>query len=205
MYSITSVSSGSVSDECPNQWFPTGAIYASQGYLQTWKLKLSTTKTVSAAFHLNKKEAKHELKVNFNNKTLAFPSDPSLSTNRSRKFFWHRGAKKLGGTMVRVPIFQMAPVPNIFKLWHRCHFLNGTGVGANFSNGTGAKHFQSLAPVACFEWHLCHTFTKLVPVPIMCMAPVPQLFKLGTSASLSNGTRFFETEDACADAKSNSF
>jgi len=26
-------------------------------YLQTWKLKLSTTKTVSAAFHLNKKEA----------------------------------------------------------------------------------------------------------------------------------------------------
>jgi len=29
-------------------------------YLQTWKLKLSTTKTVSAAFHLNK-EAKHEL------------------------------------------------------------------------------------------------------------------------------------------------
>jgi len=81
MYSITSVSSGSVSDECPNQWFPTGAIYASQGYLQTWKLKLSTTKTVSAAFHLNKKEAKHELKVNFNNKTLAFPSDPSLSTS----------------------------------------------------------------------------------------------------------------------------
>ena len=27
-------------------------------YLQTWKLKLSTTKTVSAAFHLNNKEAK---------------------------------------------------------------------------------------------------------------------------------------------------
>jgi len=29
-------------------------------YLQTWKLKLSTTKTVSAAFHLNNKEAKRE-------------------------------------------------------------------------------------------------------------------------------------------------
>jgi len=26
-------------------------------YLQTWKLKFSTTKTVSAAFHLNDKEA----------------------------------------------------------------------------------------------------------------------------------------------------
>ena len=32
-------------------------------YLQTWKLKLSTTKTMSAAFHLNNKEAKRELKV----------------------------------------------------------------------------------------------------------------------------------------------
>jgi len=29
-------------------------------YFQTWKLKLSTTKTVSAVFHLNHKEAKCE-------------------------------------------------------------------------------------------------------------------------------------------------
>jgi len=45
-------------------------------YLQTWKLKLSTTKTVSAVFHLNKKEVKRELKVNFNNETLPFCSEP---------------------------------------------------------------------------------------------------------------------------------
>jgi len=45
-------------------------------YLRTWKLKLSTTKTVSAVFHLNNKEAKPELKVNFNNKTLLFCSEP---------------------------------------------------------------------------------------------------------------------------------
>jgi len=32
--------------------------------LQTWKLKLSTTKKVSAVFHLNNKEATHEMKVN---------------------------------------------------------------------------------------------------------------------------------------------
>ena len=32
-------------------------------YLQTWKLKLSHTKTVTAAFHLNNREAKRELKV----------------------------------------------------------------------------------------------------------------------------------------------
>jgi len=45
-------------------------------YLQTWKLKLSPTKTVSAVFHLNTKEAKRELKVNFNNETLSFCSEP---------------------------------------------------------------------------------------------------------------------------------
>ena len=45
-------------------------------YLQVWKLKLSTTKTMSAAFHLNNKEAKCELKVNFNNETLPFCSEP---------------------------------------------------------------------------------------------------------------------------------
>ena len=41
----------------------------------TWKLKLSTTKTVSAVFRLNK-EAKPELKVNHNNKNLPFWSEP---------------------------------------------------------------------------------------------------------------------------------
>jgi len=44
-------------------------------YLQTWKLMLSTTKTVSAAFHLNNKEAKRELKVKYNNETLPFFSE----------------------------------------------------------------------------------------------------------------------------------
>ena len=44
-------------------------------YLQTWKPKLSTTKTVSAVFHLNNKEAKRELKVKFNNETLPFCSE----------------------------------------------------------------------------------------------------------------------------------
>jgi len=47
-------------------------------YLQTWKLKLSTTKTVSAAFHLNNKEAKRELKVKYNNETLPFCSEPKI-------------------------------------------------------------------------------------------------------------------------------
>jgi len=45
-------------------------------YPQTWKLKLSTTKTVSSVFHLNNEEAKRELKVNINNETLPFCSEP---------------------------------------------------------------------------------------------------------------------------------
>jgi len=36
-------------------------------YLQIWKLKLSTTKTVSAVFHLNNNDTKRELKVKLNN------------------------------------------------------------------------------------------------------------------------------------------
>jgi len=43
-------------------------------YLQTWKLKLSTTTGVSAVFHLNNKEAKRELKVKYN-ETLQFCSE----------------------------------------------------------------------------------------------------------------------------------
>jgi len=45
-------------------------------YLQTWKLKLSTTKKVSAVFHFNSKEAKHELKVDHKDETLLFCSEP---------------------------------------------------------------------------------------------------------------------------------
>ena len=45
-------------------------------YLQTRKLTLSTPKKESATLHLNKKEAKRELKVKYNNETLPFCSEP---------------------------------------------------------------------------------------------------------------------------------
>jgi len=63
-------------------------------YLQTWKLKLSTTKTVSAAFHLNNKEAKGELKVNFNNET--FCSEPKyLGVTMDRSLTYRRHLESL--------------------------------------------------------------------------------------------------------------
>jgi len=59
-------------------------------YLQTWKLKLSTMKTMSAVFHLNK-EAKRELKVNFNNETLPFCSEPKyLGVTLDRSLTYRR-------------------------------------------------------------------------------------------------------------------
>jgi len=65
-------------------------------HLQTWKLKLSFTKTVSAVFHLNNKEAKRELKVNFNNETLPFCSEPKyLGVTLDRSLTYHRHLEPL--------------------------------------------------------------------------------------------------------------
>ena len=61
-------------------------------YLQTWRLKLSHTKTVTAAFHLNSREAKHELKAYNNGKLLPFCSTPTylgVKLDRSLIFCHH--------------------------------------------------------------------------------------------------------------------
>jgi len=48
-------------------------------YLQAWKPKICTTQTVSAVFHLNNKEAKRELKDNFNKKSCPYVPRPNTS------------------------------------------------------------------------------------------------------------------------------
>ena len=61
-------------------------------YLQTWRLKLSHTKTVTAAFHLNNREAKRELKVYNNGRLLPFCPTPTylgLKLERSHTFRYH--------------------------------------------------------------------------------------------------------------------
>ena len=61
-------------------------------YLQTCRLKLSHTKTVTAAFHLNNREAKRELKVYNNGRLLPFcPTPTYLGVNLDRSLtFRHR-------------------------------------------------------------------------------------------------------------------
>jgi len=64
-------------------------------YIQTWKLKLRTTKTVSAALHLDT-EAKREMKVNFNNETLPFSSEPKyLGVTLDRSLTYRRHLESL--------------------------------------------------------------------------------------------------------------
>jgi len=64
-------------------------------YIETWKLKLCTTKTVSAVFHLND-EAKGELTVNHNNKTLPFSSEPKyLGVTLDRSLTYRRHLESL--------------------------------------------------------------------------------------------------------------
>ena len=52
-------------------------MYTLSTYLQTWRLKLSHTKTVTAAFHLNNREVKRELKVYNNGRLLPFCPTPT--------------------------------------------------------------------------------------------------------------------------------
>ena len=61
-------------------------------YLQTWRLKLSHTKTVTAAFHLNNRKAKRELKVYNNDRLLPFCPTPTylgVKLERSLTFRHH--------------------------------------------------------------------------------------------------------------------
>ena len=61
-------------------------------YLQTWRLKFSHTKTVTAAFHLNNREAKRELKVYNNGRLLPFCPTPTylgVKLDRSLTFRHH--------------------------------------------------------------------------------------------------------------------
>ena len=67
-------------------------MFTLSAYLQTWRLKLSHTKTVTAAFHLNNREAKRELKAYNNGRLLPFCPTPTylgVKLDRSLTFRHH--------------------------------------------------------------------------------------------------------------------
>ena len=97
-------------------------------YLQTWRLQLSHTKTVTTAFHLNNREAKRELNVYNNGKCLPFcpvPTYLGVELDKSLTFHHHLEAlrKKL--------------TTRVVALMRR---LAGSGWGA------GAKTLRTAAP-----------------------------------------------------------
>ena len=68
-------------------------------YLETWRLKLSNTKTVTMAFHLKNREAKRELNVYSNGNLLppcSVPTYLGVKLGRSLTFRHHLEALQKG-------------------------------------------------------------------------------------------------------------
>jgi len=138
-------------------------------YLQTWKLKLCTTKKVSAVFHLNSKETKRELKVNFNNETLPFCSE----------------SKYLGVTLDRSLTYRRHLESLCKKLTSRVVLLrrlagSGWGAGATtLRTATPAllhSTAESCAPVWCRSAHtrlINPTINDALLTVTGCLRPAP--------------------------------
>ena len=117
-------------------------------YILTWKLKFSTTKTVSAVFHLNNKKPKRELKVNFNNETLPFCSEPKyLGITLDRSLTYCRQLESL----------RIKPTSRIALL--RRLASSDWGAGATTLRTTTLALVHSTAefcaPVWCHNAHTC--------------------------------------------------
>ena len=186
-------------------------------YLQTWRLKLSHTKTVTAAFHLHSREAKRELKVGYIGKTF-IPFCPVLTylgvkLDRSLTYRPHLEAlrKKLCARI---------------SLWRR---LAGTGWGASAKTlRTAALSLvystaEYCAPVWCRSAHTrlidsvlndalrivtgCLRPTLSVYLPVLSGIQPAELRRQGATLSLANRSsldpdhilhgQFHESQDVC--------
>jgi len=138
-------------------------------YLQTWKLNISTTKTVLAVFLFNNKEAKRELKVNFITETLPLCSEPKyLGVTLDLSLTYRRHLE----SFLKKPISRVA-------LLRR---LAGSGWGAGATNLRTVtlvlvhSTAEYRAPVWCHSAHtrLIHPPTKdALRIVIGCLRPTP--------------------------------
>ena len=141
-------------------------------YLQTWRLKLSHTKTVTAAFHLHNRKAKRELKVCNIGKTLPFcpvPTYLGVKLDRSLTYRPHLEAlrKKL---CARVSLLRR---------------LVGTGWGASAKRlRTAALSLvystaEYCAPVWCRSVHIrlidC-VINDALRIVTGCLRPTPSVY-----------------------------
>ena len=142
---------------------------ALSGYLQTWRLKLSNTKTVTAAFHLNSRETKRELNV-YNNGNLLppcpVPTYLGVELDRSLTFRHHFEAlrKKLS---TRVALLRRFAV-------------SGWGAGAKTLriSALSLVYFTAeyCAPVWCRSTHTClinRILNDALRIVTGCLRPTP--------------------------------
>ena len=163
-------------------------------YLQTWTLKLSKTKTVTAAFHLNNRLAKRELKVYNNGNILPLCPVPTyfgVKLDRSLTFRHHLDAlrKKFS---TRVALLRR---------------LAGSGWGAGAKTlRISVLYFTAeyCAPVWCRSTHthlIDNILNDALPIVTGCLRPIPmedfavltgiqpaELRRLGATLSLANCT-----------------
>ena len=138
-------------------------------YLQTWRLKLSHIKTLTAAFQLNNREAKRELKVYNNGRFLPFCPTPTylgVKLDRSLTFCHH-------------PVVLLKKVSSHVTLPRR---LMGSGWGAD----TKTPRITTLslvystaeyrAPVWCRSAHTCFidiVLNDALHIVTGCLRPTP--------------------------------
>ena len=139
-------------------------------YLQTWRLKLSHTKTVTAAFHLNSQEAKRELKVYNNDRLLPLCPTPTY----------------LGVKLDRLLTFCHYLVALRKKLSSRVTLLrrlvgSGWGAGAKTLCIATLSLFYSIAeycaPVWCRSAHTClidSVLNDALRIVTGCLHPTPK-------------------------------
>ena len=138
-------------------------------YLRTWRLKLSHTKTVTTAFHLNNQEAKHELKVYNNSRLLPFCPTPTylgVKLDRSLTFRHHLVA--------------------LHKILSSCVTLLRQLVGLGWGAGAKTLHIATLSIVYstaeyCAPVWCCSAHTRLIDsvlndalrIVTGCLRPTP--------------------------------
>jgi len=132
-------------------------------YLQTWKLKLSTTKMVSAAFHLNNKEAKHELKVKYNNETLPFCSEPKyLRVTLDRSLMYRRHLESLRKNLTRAHAPEVACWLRL-GCWSNNCANSHPGLGAINQSTAHLLGAIVLIPAGCLDACVLHQWTTFQP------------------------------------------
>ena len=148
-------------------------------YLQTWRLKLSHTKTVTTAFHLNNREAKRELKVYSNGRLLPFCPTPTY----------------LGIKLDRLLTFRHHLVALRKKLSSRVTLLrrlmgSGLGAGAKTLRIATLSLVYSAAKYCAPVWcHSAHTrlinsvLNDALRIVTGCLRPLQQTTYLYSQAS----------------------